>query len=124
MDWGLIQGAATGLKLGIDLHKAIQDGKVQIESQGLVLEALGKLSDVQTALLALQAELFRLQGENQQLKDKASSKAEWQEKLAGTSLFKRRAARTSTAAKLHRRTTSAPPASTSASCTSCRTIER
>lgn len=81
MDMALIAGAANGLKLGREILTGLMEGKVEIASQGKILEALGKLGEVQNTLFALREELFRLQSENDTLRRKNDEYESWTAKI-------------------------------------------
>jgi hypothetical protein len=77
MDIGSITAAYNSLKFGKDLLSTMAEAKVDIASQGKVLEALAKLGQVQDTLFELREELFRLQSDNESLRKKLGEVEGW-----------------------------------------------
>ncbi|WP_426170399.1 hypothetical protein [Pseudoduganella sp. R-34] len=86
MDMALTMAAYNGLKFAKDSLTTLVQGKVEIESQAKIIEALEKLGPVQDALFEMRQDIFDLQTENQRLKSALEQSKKWDDKLANYEL--------------------------------------
>jgi predicted RNA-binding Zn-ribbon protein involved in translation (DUF1610 family) len=80
VDAATITAAVTGVRFAMDSLKGIADGKVQIESQTRVLEALQKLGVTLDALFQMREQLIAFQLENEKLKKELAADYAWDER--------------------------------------------
>jgi len=88
MDASAVLAAYNGLKFARDSLTALVEGKVEIESQAKIIEALTKLGAAQDALFQLRDELFTLQSENVRLRQDVERQNTWKERIASYELAK------------------------------------
>jgi predicted RNA-binding Zn-ribbon protein involved in translation (DUF1610 family) len=86
MDASVVLAAYNGLKFAKDTIAALVEGKVEIEAQTKITEALSKLGAAQDALFQLRDELFTLQGENAHLRQDIERHNTWTERLSSYEL--------------------------------------
>jgi hypothetical protein len=80
---GEVSGAVTVLAQARRFLRELAEGKLSAEHQALVSQALEVVADGQERIAQLQAEIIRLQQENQALRDQLRSADNWSERLAG-----------------------------------------
>jgi DNA repair exonuclease SbcCD ATPase subunit len=78
MDAISLAGAYQGLKAAKDILTTLFDAKVDAEAKHKILEAQGKLGEVQDALFVLRERLSELQQERDELKGRLSNAEAWQ----------------------------------------------
>jgi hypothetical protein len=78
MDVALITGAYNGLKFAKDALNAALTCKIENETRRQISAALDKLGSAQHALFELRKDLFRLQSENEQLRQQVKARDEWE----------------------------------------------
>ena len=88
MDITTITTAYEGLKVGKTLLKAVYDSKVEADSKEKINEVMSKLGEAQDTLFTMREELFRLQSDNKELKDKYSEIENWLKKSEQYTLTK------------------------------------
>jgi hypothetical protein len=88
MDAASILTAYNGLKYVKDSLGTLVQGKIEIETQARINEALSKLGAAQDTLFELREELFRLQGENAKLSGQLAQEKAWQAKASTYELAK------------------------------------
>ena len=88
MDATSVLAAYNGLKYAKDALTTLIQGKVEIESQGRISDALSKLGDAQDALFQLRDELFTMQSENARLKAEIETNSTWQTRVASYELVR------------------------------------
>jgi hypothetical protein len=80
--------AYNGLKFAKDSLSTLIQGKVEIEAQARISEALTKLGDAQDALFQLRDELFTMQAETARLKAEIDRTNNWKDRLSSYELVK------------------------------------
>ncbi|MGH1359912.1 MAG: hypothetical protein ACRBC3_14200 [Burkholderiaceae bacterium] len=88
MDIASITAAYEGLRAGKGILKSLYELKIDADAKARVDDVLLKLGDAQDALFSMREELFRLQTDNQELKEKISKSRDWEAKLAEYKLVK------------------------------------
>jgi NAD-dependent SIR2 family protein deacetylase len=88
MDAALAMAAYNGLKFAKDSLTTLVQGKIEVESQAKILDALEKLGTAQDALFQMRDELFTLQAENLQLQKEIERHNSWNERLTSYALVK------------------------------------
>ncbi|MGD9983743.1 MAG: hypothetical protein AB7S51_06250 [Porticoccaceae bacterium] len=78
MDPISLAGAYQGLKAAKDILTILFDAKVDAEAKPKILEAQGKLGEVQDALFVLRERLSELQQDRDDLKAKLANAGAWQ----------------------------------------------
>ena len=78
MDVTLITGAYNGLKFAKDALTTALNYKIENETRAQISAALEKLGSAQDTLFELREELFRLQSDNDQLRQQIKSSDEWE----------------------------------------------
>ena len=86
MDISTIAAAYESLKASKELFRTFLDAKADAEAAPKIQAALNQLGEAQDTLFALREELFRLQGENDRLRQEISATKSWEEKLSGYEL--------------------------------------
>jgi hypothetical protein len=82
MDPISLVGAYQGLKAAKEILGTLFDAKVDAESRPKILEAQGKLGEVQDALFMLRERLAELQQERDQLRDELATAKNWSDRAA------------------------------------------
>jgi predicted RNA-binding Zn-ribbon protein involved in translation (DUF1610 family) len=82
MDPISLVGAYQGLKAAKEILGTLFDAKVDAESRPKILEAHGKLGEVQDALFMLRERLAELQQERDQLRDELATAKNWSDRAA------------------------------------------
>jgi hypothetical protein len=77
-----IGALATGLTFARDAFQVMLGSKIEIETQTRILEALTKLGAAQDTLFQVREELFRLQGENDRLRQELAARNDWETQKA------------------------------------------
>ena len=88
MDIGMVTAAYTGLKFAKDALQVALSYKIEGETRTQITAALEKLGAAQDTLFELREDLFRLQGENDQLRQQLASRDEWEAQKAAYRLTK------------------------------------
>lgn len=78
MDIALIGAAYTGLKFAKDSLQVALGYKIEAETRGQITAALEKLGSAQDTLFELREELFRLQTENDGLRQQLKARDDWE----------------------------------------------
>lgn len=86
MDLATIKSAYDGLKIAKDVFSSYNELKNEADALGKVNEAVKKVGEAQDALYELREQMFRLQEENNNLKQKLSENANWEEKISNYQL--------------------------------------
>jgi hypothetical protein len=77
MDIASIGAAYTGLKFAKDALQTALGLKIEAETRAKITASLEKLGEAQDTLFALREELFRLQSENDHLRQDIAARDEW-----------------------------------------------
>jgi regulator of replication initiation timing len=77
-----IASAYTAVNFIKDSLKAVLDIRIEAAAKKRINEILEKIGPIQDTLFDLREELFRLQTENTQLKEKLKENEDWERKLA------------------------------------------
>jgi hypothetical protein len=90
MDIATVGAAYTGLKFAKDALQVALGYKIETETRAQITAALERLAAAQDSLFELREELFRLQSENDGLRQEVAARDEWnavkaQYRLTGTS---------------------------------------
>ena len=83
MDVTLVTAAWEGIKFAKDALKAALDYKIEIEVRQKIVAALEKLGSTQDDLFTVRENLFRLQEENEKLRQQLKARDEWETQKAG-----------------------------------------
>jgi len=86
MDIGSIKLAYDGLKSAKDIFSAFDDLKNEAESIAKVNEAVKQVGLAQDTLFELREELFRLQNENQKLREVSLERENWDKQFSNYEL--------------------------------------
>ena len=78
MDLASIGAAYTGLKFAKDALQVVLASKVEAETRTKVADALERLGAAQDTLFDLREELFRLQSENERLRNEVKARDDWE----------------------------------------------
>lgn len=82
MDVSLVTAAWDGIKFAKDALKTALDYKIEIEGREKILAALEKLGSTQDDLFAVRENLFRLQEENEKLRQQLKTSEDWEAQRA------------------------------------------
>ena len=82
MDIATITSAYTGLKTAKDLFQSLQKIKIDTITVGQLNDAAKAVGEAQDTMFSLREELFRLQDENNSIKEQLSTKEEWIAKIS------------------------------------------
>jgi hypothetical protein len=88
MDVTTISAAYGGLKATKDLLSAVLSAKIDAEAKAKILEAQSRVGTAYDTLFELREELFRLQGENNELRRQIEDSASWAARLAEYEMVK------------------------------------
>ena len=82
MDLAAIGAAYTGLKFAKDTLQVVLASKVDAETRTKIADALERLGTTQDTLFEVREELFRLQSENERLRNDLKARDDWESRKA------------------------------------------
>lgn len=88
MDITTITTAYEGLKAGKVILKSLYDIKIEADVKEKIDEVMSKQGEAQDTLFSMREELFRLQSDNKELKNKIAESESWDNKLSQYELTK------------------------------------
>ena len=82
MDMSAMTGVSTGLNYASGVFQGLLKAKVALETHAQIDEALEKLGQAQATMFEMQAELFRFQQANEDLRSQLNARDDWDSRLA------------------------------------------
>ncbi len=82
MDMSALTGVFTGLNYARGVFQGLRKAKVALETHAQIDEALEKLGQAQATMFEMQAELFRFQQTNEDLRAQLNARDDWDARLA------------------------------------------
>lgn len=88
MDLGTLSVAYQGLKAAKDTISGLTHLKIEIDTLSKINDAAKQVGEAQDILFQMREELFRLQDENRDLKERIDEKEKWHSKVGNYALTK------------------------------------